>query len=167
MARLDHAFILLERYKAALADPGHSTGIAPQPKPVAARPVREAQTTPQTTPPATPSPASRKPDPKAVIREALGVLQGCAEDLIAAPDRADGAAADLIMKRCGTAADALVQLLSAADGTDPEMEALKDDAIEGEQMLMLLRLERGETAVEDSLTVLLQLKKELSQRVAR
>lgn len=167
MASLDHAFILLERYKAVLADPGHSTGIALQPKSVAATPALEAQTSPQIKPPATPAPAPRKPDPKAVIREALGVLQGCAEDLIAAPDGADGAAADLIMKRCGTAADALVQLLSAADGTDPELEALKDDAIEGEQMLMLLRLERGETAAEDSLTVLLQLKKELSKRVAR
>ena len=161
MASLDHAYVLLERYKAALAGPGHSTRNAPVAKSVtpAPAPVPAAQ--------AAPPPAPRKPDPKAVIREALGVLQGCAEDLISAPDGADGATADLIMERCGTAADALVQLLSDTDGTDPDLEALKDDAIEGEQMLMLLRLERGESAAEDSLTVLLQLKKELSQRVAR
>ena len=34
-------------------------------------------------------------------------------------------------------------------------------------MLTLLRIERGESAVEDALTVLLQMKKELAERVAR
>ena len=157
-ASLDHACLLLERYKAALADPGPKSSSAPAP----------------VTPPA-PEPAPHKIDPKtdaktdakAVIRQALGVLQDCAEDLIAAPEGAGEAAADHILERCGTAADALVQLLSETDGTDAGLEALKDDVIEGEQMLMLLRLERGESAAEDSLTVLLQLKKEMSQRVAR
>jgi energy-coupling factor transporter ATP-binding protein EcfA2 len=158
-ASLDHAYILLERYKAALADPGRLVGSAPAGTvPV---PVPLAQAAP------TLAPASQKPDAKAVLRQALGVLQDCAEDLIAAPDGDNGAAADRILQRCAAAADALVQLLSETDAADPDLEVLRDDAIEGEQMLMLLRLERGETAAEDSLTVLLQLKKEMSERVAR
>jgi hypothetical protein len=147
-ASLDHAYVLLERYKVA----------EPAPKPAA----------PTTPPPAAarPAPAAPQADAKAVIRKALGVLQGCADDLIAAPDAAAGPVADRVLDCCAATADALVQLLSQTDASDPALEALKDDAVAGEEMLMLLRLERGETAAEDSLTVLVQLKKELSERLA-
>ena len=54
-----------------------------------------------------------------------------------------------------------------ADDPSSDLAALREDAIEGEQMPMLLRLERGESATEDSLTVILQLKKEISERLVK
>ena len=171
----EHGTIRLERrYKAALADPGRLVGRAPAgPAPagpasaVRASAVRASAVPAPVLPViAPPAPAPRRTDAKAVLGQALGILQRCAEDLTTAKTADPRAAADRIRHRCGTAADALVQLLSRTDGTDPLLETLKDDAIEGEEMLMLLRLEREETAAEDSLTVLLQLKKEISERVA-
>jgi hypothetical protein len=160
---LDRAFMLLERYKAALADLGKVEATAPAAQPSEAvaspRPVAVAETAARMAP--------HKADTETVIRKALRVLQSCARDLATFPDAANASVADQIMQRCGTTAEALVQLFSDAEGTDPEVDALKNDAVDGEQMLMLLRLERGETAAEDSLTVLLQLKKEMTERIAR
>lgn len=163
MADLDHACLLLERYKVALPDQSHAAGSSPVVhqttadtvhKPVAAAPPEQ-------------EPLGRKSNPDEVIARALGVLQACADDLLAAPQTASAAVADHILERCSAAAEELVHLLSQTDSTTPDLAALKDDAIEGEQMLMLIRLERGESAAEDSLTVLLQLKKEVSERVVR
>jgi len=45
---------------------------------------------------------------------------------------------------------------------DPEIDALREDALESEQVIMLLVLERNETAASDAISVLLQLKKEMA-----
>ena len=159
-ADLDHACLLLERYKVALPDHSDVTEQAPDvgkttvgvaPKPAVEAPAND--------------PRDRKLDADEVMQRALDVLQSCADELLATPQTASAAIADHILERCSKAADDLVHLLSEADALDPELAALKDDLIEGEQMLMLLRLERGESAADDSLTVLLQLKKEMSERV--
>ncbi len=152
-ADLDHAFMLLERYKVSLPEPPASR---PQPAELPAAIV-------------TPLPApGRKADADAddVITSALNVLRGCAGELMAIPEAASGAVTDRILERCSQTAEDLVQLLSQSDDPSPALAAIREDVADGEQMLMLLRLERGETAAEDSLTVLLQLKKELSERVA-
>lgn len=144
MADLDHAWMLLERYRVA----------TPEPAPEAVPPLA----------PQAPPPVTDLTDD--VMQKALGLLQSCADDLLAEADLGKGLPSEGVMDRCTRAAEHLVQLLSAAEGASPELDALRDDAIEGEQMLMLLQLERGESAAEDSLTVLLQLKKEIAERVA-
>ena len=156
MADLDHACLLLERYKVALPDQNRDGTDLP-PTTLTVRPAAPP-------PPPEKEPLARTETADEVIDRALAVLQACADDLLAAPQTASAASADRIMERCNAAAENLVRLLSASDSTTPEIVALRDDVIEGEQMLMLLRLERGESAAEDSLTILLQLKKEISAR---
>jgi len=73
----------------------------------------------------------------------------------------------VVLERCSQAAEELVTLLSSSDDRSEEIEAFREDAIEGEQMLMLLRLERSENAAADALTVLVQMKKEMSERRAQ
>ena len=152
-ADLDHAYMLLQRYKVSLADPVDApvavVAKAPAPKVAAiAAPGHKASS-------------------ETVIQEALGVLRGCADELLSATDTSSGAASERILERCSRTAEQLVELLSAAEDASSDLAALKEDAIEGEQMLMLLRLERGESAAEDSLTVILQLKKEISERLVQ
>lgn len=149
-ADLDHAYMLLERYKVALPDADATPAHPAPPTPVqraAAKPARSAAG-------------------ENNVQKALDVLRDCADELLAASDTANGASTDRILARCSATAEQLVDLLSAGNPADLTLEALREDVVEGEQMLMLLRLERGESAAEDSLTVLLQLKKELSERVA-
>lgn len=152
-ADLDHAFMLLERYKVPVPEQGKATGS----KPTVAPPPPQSPT-----PRAIPVQSARDMSGAAVIEKALGLLQECAIDLQA--EGASGDTTERILARCTATADDLMQMLSATSEVTPLIEALREDVFEGEQMLMLLRLERGETAAEDSLTVLLQLKKELSER---
>ena len=147
MADLDHAYLLLQRYKLAVAERAEATTEAPV---KAAAPPKDVPV------------GNAAAD--AVIENALRLVQDCAEELLNAPEIGGGATADQILERCSQAARDLVRLLSEAEGAD--LDPLREDALEGEQMLMLLRLERGETASSDALTVLLQLKKEMSARVA-
>lgn len=162
-ADLDHAFMLLERFKV----PGGAEGAAPEAvaPALAPAPAQPAEIlVPQPLPAASPQLTAGRSD--AVIRKALGVLRGCADELIAVGGPAHGDTTDHILERCNATAHDLVELMSENEGGSDALESVREDVIEGEQMLMLLRLERGDTAAEDSLTVLLQMKKELSQRIA-
>ena len=98
------------------------------------------------------------------MAQALDMLQGCAEDLMQGPPTGDDDSADRVLERCAQTAEDLAALLAGTDGADPVFRAFRDDANEGEQMLLLLRLERGETAAEDALTVLLQMKKDMAEK---
>ena len=185
-ADLDHAHMLLQRYKVANIETDEApAGAAPDLTVATAgktagnatgKAAGKAASAPTPTPTPTlagkavitlakPSTAA-KPATNAVIEEALGVLRGCAEELMAS-DTAPGAGSERILEQCSKSAGTLVELLSQSDDPAADLAALREDAIEGEQMLMLLRLERGENAAEDSLTVILQLKKELSESLAR
>ena len=164
-ADLDHAFMLLERYKVPEPDQDKASDQIREPEPVRDPETKPATATPQ--PPAAQRGVEAQPaadiSGDAVIEKALGLLQACADDLQA--EGASGDTTERILARCTATADELMQMLSVTSDESPLLECLRDDVFEGEQMLMLLRLERGETAAEDSLTVLLQLKKELSERV--
>lgn len=169
-AELDHACLLLERFRIALpaedaappqADraPGHS-------------PASQAH------PPADPAPAPRSTANRAQVtraataqgpgaagfQAAMDLLQVAAEDIFALPDFTTAQGADRVLDRCSAAAEDLVRLLSDGGPADPATEALREAAIEGEQMLMLLRLEREGNPAEDALTVLVQLKKDIAER---
>ncbi|MEO8242392.1 MAG: hypothetical protein ABI832_08760 [bacterium] len=160
-AALDHAYVLLQRYKAT------SSPIDDQPETPAPQPRLAANTRAKGIAEAVASSSpTRKSDSTNVINVALDVLRDCADELLASPDGVSGDAADRILDRCSWTAGELVKLLSDSTDPSPHLEALREGAVEGEQMVMLLRLERGENAAEDSLTVLLQLKKDLAQWVA-
>ena len=161
MADLDHAHLFLRRYKVPVPD--QSIAQANNNAVDQSAPVVAAPKPPLATQIAKVAPA-RKSNSDDVMRTAFRLLQDCADDLMNGPDLANGSGADRILERCGLAAEELVQLLTDQDDPRPELKLIREDAIEGEQMLMLLRLERGETASEDALTVLLQLKKEMSER---
>lgn len=140
-ADVDHVHALLERYDIT---PGEE---APAPA--------EAE----------PAPTFRASEPsQQVMAQALDMLQGCAEDLMQGPPSGDDDSADRVLERCAQTAEDLAALLAGTDGADPVFRAFRDDANEGEQMLLLLRLERGETAAEDALTVLLQMKKDMAEK---
>lgn len=145
-ADLDHASLLLERFKAPLVQAA-AKGVA--------APAGGLRLSP---------PAGDRAD--AVIRRALGVLRGCAEELIAAGGTARPDAREHILDRCGATARDLVRLVRQQGEGVGALDALRRDIIEGEQMLAELRLDRGETALEDSLTLLLQMKKDLGERIA-
>lgn len=163
-ADLDHAYMLLERFKVPLAPLAEVP--VPVPVPAASQTVSLAALPPAAVPGvgARARGAGGKPD--AVIKKALGVLRGCADELIASDGPVRGEASDRILDRCSETARDLVHLMNENDDGSSAFETLREDVIEGEQMLMLLRLERGESAAEDSLTVLLQMKKELTERIA-
>lgn len=170
MADLDHAYMLLERFKvpsAAVEDAQKADAAAtvrgePAPAIRAPAPASPAAAGAQA---AAPQPETH--DAGAVIQQALGVLRGCADELIASGAPARCETTDRVLERCNATAQDLVRLFSENENASPEHEALREDILEGEQMLMLLRLERGDCAAEDSLTVLLQMKKEMSGRIAR
>ena len=95
------------------------------------------------------------------IETALNVLQGCAEDLQKNCRQRDNPT--YVLEHCAEAAQALSTLLMDSRTDDPELNVLREDAVESEQMIQLFQLERNETAASDAVTVLLQLKKEISQ----
>jgi energy-coupling factor transporter ATP-binding protein EcfA2 len=140
-ADVDHIHALLERYDIAPGDDDAATPASPV-APVGGGPSQQ------------------------VMEQALDMLQGCAEDLMRGPPTGDDESSDRVLERCAQTAEDLAALLAQADGTDPVFRAIRDDANEGEQMLLLLRLERGQTAAEDALTVLLQMKKDMAEKSA-
>ena len=60
----------------------------------------------------------------------------------------------------------LGETLETAARADPALRPLRQDAAEGHDMLVLLQLEGGEEAALDAVTLLLQLKQEMSSRLA-
>lgn len=167
MADLDHACLLLERYRIALPEPAAPAKPAAKKsaKPAAARKQTRDHAAPAVTGRTAPGRAGKPAAQGAGTQAALDILQGCADALLDLPDFASPGQADSVLDRCCRSAEQLVHVLSAPGSDLEDADALRNDAIEGEQMLTLLKLERGESAVEDALTVLLQMKKELAERV--
>lgn len=125
--------------------------------------------------PGTPEPAVLKdqpeearPDtadipPDQVYADALELLQDCADDLFGQLVKDEAPVPDKILGRCVDATKSLSEILANADPNNQMISSLQSDAEEGTEMMLLLRLEKGEDAAEDAVTLLLQLKKEISQ----
>lgn len=163
-ADLDHATVLLEHCsRAAPARRRAEAAPAVMPAPAEAPVPVQAPASPDVVAPA----AGRNgAGPEGAFAAALDLLQDCATELSDLAELGGTAACDRILDRCGAVAGDLMAMMTQEDGGTAGFEAFRDDVAEGEQVLMLLRLERGETAAADALTVLLQLKKELSERAA-
>ena len=67
-----------------------------------------------------------------------------------------------VVEQCIAAVTELSETLASTDTDDPATEALLEDAREGEDMLLLLQLEKDENAAIDAVSLMLQLKKGLS-----
>jgi hypothetical protein len=151
-ADLDAALLFLSRFSAGATLPDQTGGtgtpggdipaavveeLAPRPTPAAPRPTPAA-------PPAAGDTAAR----------ALDILRGAAASL---GDHvgADGGA-EHILEGCAQAAQAVADTLDPVDLPD-----LHDEALEVAEMLVLLGLERSDTAAADAVTLLLQLRRDI------
>lgn len=121
-------------------------------------PEAKATTAPAPTAPATDfNPMARAE----AIETALSVLQTGADAMMAKSETIPEPAA--ILEHCAETSQALAALLMDSAPDDPALNALRDDAVECEQMIQLLQLERTDEAARDAVSVLLQIKKEMSQ----
>ena len=102
----------------------------------------------------------------AVLSEAVDLLQQHANQMLNDLDESEELDADQILDGCSEAISSVAGLLGTADDSDPATGAVQDDVQEGEEMLMLFQLERGEDAALDAVTLLLQIRKELIDKLA-
>lgn len=144
-ADLDAALLFLSRFgKGPVpADPRREAKADPEPSPVSAAP--EA------------SPVRPGPDAPA-IDAAIDILRGCGESLGRQVDAV--AEPEAVFEGCAQAAQAVADML------EPGPAALRDEALEVADRLVLLGLERTETAAADAVTLLLQLRRDIAQAQA-
>lgn len=101
-----------------------------------------------------------------LLQDAMALLRSRANEMLGSLDGDNGSDPAQILTKCVDAANALSDVLTAANPNDPSARAAQDDAEESAEMMLLFQLEKGEDAAADAVTVLLQLKKEMEQRVA-
>ncbi|MEO1138469.1 MAG: hypothetical protein AAFW87_03335 [Pseudomonadota bacterium] len=107
-------------------------------------------------------------DDKAVaaLSQAVDLLQHHAARMLDEVEAADGLDTEMILNGCSEAINSVSSLLGTTEPGDPTTEALQNDVQEGEEMLMLFQLERGADAALDAVTLVLQLRKELVDKLA-
>ncbi len=169
-ADLDAALLFLSRFGAGSSTPvpAPAAEAAPEAAPVAAAgvappplvslapvPTPPVAVTPVPRPAATIAPVPPAPTPSDSVARALDILRGAAAPLLARME-ADGHAED-ILEGCAQAAQAVADTIDPLTSPD-----LHDEAMEVAEMLVLLGLERSETAAADGVTLLLQLRRDLS-----
>ncbi|MBT8155677.1 hypothetical protein KMP13_17770 [Epibacterium ulvae] len=135
-----------------------------EPDPVANTVQTQAEVTAKRTPEPRPTPAA--PDPSsAVLEQALAQLQSQAEAML--EEAGDTPKSAAVLDHCLLAVREMAEtLLSTPQGAEqnmPALQAARTANEDGEEMLMLLQLEQDEDAAVDAVTLLLQLKKELSE----
>ncbi|MEE4187611.1 MAG: hypothetical protein V2I76_04085 [Roseobacter sp.] len=95
------------------------------------------------------------------VETALALLQDCANvmtlDARGMPQPAE------MLAHSAQAAQALATLFMDAGAEDPRINAVREDVLESEQVIMLLQLEGTTAAAGDAVTTLLQLKKEMAE----
>jgi hypothetical protein len=159
MADLDHANLLLKRI--ATSQKEKSTSEASQnardmPFPDQAMPAHRSATAPQARQQA--SPMKRHE----AVETALNLLNDCADTMVEKGGGAGLTSGD-ILTRSAHAAQALATLLMDVRADDQQLNVMRENVLEGEQVILLLQLEGTETAARDAVTALLQLKKEISE----
>jgi hypothetical protein len=146
-ADTDRAQVFLDRLSARLpACPAQAT---PE--------LRDASTPVLETAPRANSPADAETN--ALLTEAIDLLQRQASKMIEATDT-ETLDPDAILHGCTETMSALSHLLDSAPLHGGATDALRADLEEGEELLMLFNLERGEDAALDAVTLLLQMRKE-------
>lgn len=109
-----------------------------------------------------PAPASSAAPQAASLAAALDQLQTGAEMMLAEAEAAGGPQAGPVLAQCMEMIRNLSQSLDAMPAS-AAVEAAREAAQDGEEMLMLCQLEQDEDAAVDAVTLLIQLKKELME----
>lgn len=102
----------------------------------------------------------------AMLTEAVDLLQAHSIRMLDEMDDPDEMDPDRILSDCSDAIRSLSDLLQSSSQSSPLQNAVQDDVQDGEEMLMLFQLERGEDAALDAVTLMLQIRKELSRKLA-
>lgn len=101
----------------------------------------------------------------ALLSEAVDMLQHHARKMLDDVDQSIELDADAILSSCSEAMSSLAGMLDMTPVNDPAAKGMREDVQEGEEMLMLFKLERSEEAALDAVTLLLQMRKELIDKV--
>ena len=102
-------------------------------------------------------------DETATLAEAVHMLSQTGRDLLEDYDSGGGSDADDILARCVESISALSTHLRSA-GSGARIDEAGEDVQEGEEMMVLFQLERGEDAALDAVTLLLQLRREFAAK---
>lgn len=163
-ADLDQARIFIDRLtmqfpQLAVPEADGSSGMKPAEG-------REARLQDNPTAHGTNARVGRDPEATALLSEAVDLLQRHAIEMLDDVDASKELDPDRILKACSEALQSVTELLDSTEMPSPSIEDIKDEVREGEEMLMLFQLERGEDAALDAATLLLQIRKELSQTIS-
>lgn len=101
--------------------------------------------------------------PIGLLSEAVDVLQCHAGKMLDALDEGGEVDSKKIIDCCSDAVRSVSALLGSGP-SDAATDALKGDLQDGEEMLMLFQLERGEDAAVDAVALVLQLRKEMGKK---
>ncbi|MBV1896014.1 MAG: 50S ribosome-binding GTPase [Rhodobacteraceae bacterium] len=97
-----------------------------------------------------------------LLDEASKFLQFCADDMFKKLTHSDEMDPDQVLDQCVRTANALADLLEDVNPGNSSVKEVQDDVLETSELMMLLKLEKGEEAAVDAVTLLLQMKKEIS-----
>ncbi len=97
-----------------------------------------------------------------LLDEATRLLQICADDMLKKLSQSDDPDPGQVLDQCVKTANALADILEDANPGNPSVKEVQDDVLETSELMMLLQLEKGEDAAADAVTLLLQMKKEIS-----
>lgn len=160
-ADIDQAQMLLTQCGAggpegtAAAAPAEADAAEAPPVPAAPEPAGQGQATDAARP-------ARAPGD--ILGEAVQILTRSGQELLREIEGEGDVDTDLIMTRCAETIGALTSQLQGSLSEDGAVLDAQESAREGEEMLMLFQLERGEDAALDAVTMMLQLRKEMSAR---
>lgn len=98
--------------------------------------------------------------------DAATLLQDRAGRMLELLDESEDLDSDALLDQCVDAVAALAGIMERAPQDDSDAADLRLDLQDGEEMLLLFQLERGEEAALDAVTLLLQLRKEMVGKTA-
>ena len=101
-----------------------------------------------------------------VFNEALEFLQSRADQMLNAVHENGPDQQTIVLDHCLETATKLSELMMEAEAGDPSLSGIQDDVMECSDLMVLFHLEKSEDAATEAVTLLLQLKKEMSVAVA-
>ncbi|MFT7592753.1 MAG: hypothetical protein ACI8R4_000060 [Paracoccaceae bacterium] len=156
-ADTDNARMFLSRYAAVLPQmTNRAKPAAPKPAPSVATPQPAPQATAQQA-------ADMGQAAKEVFNQALEFLKGRANTLISTLDENGPDRQANVLDHCLETASTLTDMMMDIDLSSPTVVEFQDDVQECTDMMVLFQLEKTEDAAADAVTLLLQLKKEMSE----
>lgn len=163
-ADIDQARVFLDRLALKMPQDAEQHSEIPKamPKPVSAT---ETYTAKAFQSEASPYEEARDETTIGLLSEAVDVLQRHAGQMFDALDESEDVDSKAIIDCCSDAIRSVSNLLGSGPD-DAATDALQGDLQDGEEMLMLFQLERGEDAAVDAVALVLQLRKELAGRMA-